>query len=102
MTKTKKDKRTAHQKEVDRIYEQLASIEDTGSREYQACLDSLKALTDVECTKLQAKPRKEYYELLKPFIVGAVGMAEILVILCYEERNIIPKKALDFVLRGRV
>lgn len=102
MKRPKKDKRTMHQKEVDRLYEQLASIEDQGSEEYQKCLESLKSLTEVECEKLQSKPKKEYYEILKPLIVGGVGIIEILTILLYEERNIIPKKALDFVLRGRV
>lgn len=98
----KKDKRTMHQKEVDRLYEQLSQIKDQGSEEYQECLESLKALTEVECAKMEAKPKKEYFEILKPVIVGAVGIIEILTILCYEERNIIPKKALEFVLRGRV
>lgn len=102
MATTKKDKRTMHQKEVDRLYEQLASIDDKGSDEYQKCLDSLKALTEVECEKIQAKPRKEWPEMIKPIIIGAVGIMEILTILACEKEIILPKKALDLVLRGRV
>ena len=97
----KKDKRTAHQREVDRLYEQLSAIEDTGSREYQQRLESLQALTEVEVKKSQIKPKVRKDEIVKPLIMGGIGILQILTILCYEERNIIPKKALDFVLRGR-
>lgn len=100
--KRKKDKRSAYQKEVDRLYERLANIEDQGSDEYKAVLETLKTLTEVECEKLRSKPRKDYYEILKPFVVGLVGLLQIGSIMAYEERNLLHKKALDFVLRGRV
>lgn len=99
---TKKDKRTAHQKEVDRLYKQLEGIEDQGSDEYQACLKSLKCLTEIECEKTQARPRPEWPEIVKPIVIGAVGIVEILTILACEKEIILPKKALDLVLRGRV
>lgn len=102
MARAKKDKRTMHQKEVDRIYTQLSEVEDTGSDEYQARLESLKTLTEIECDKMQAKPKRNYGDIIKPVVVGAVGTIQLFLIMGYEQYNLLPKKALEFVLRGRV
>lgn len=102
MKRTKKDKRSAHEKEVARIYEQLSQIKDTSSDEYKACLEALKSLTEVECEKLRSKPKKDRSEIGKAIVVGVVGIVQIATILIYEEHNIISKKAFDLVLRGRV
>lgn len=102
MAKQKKDKRTAYEKEVDRLYKQLASIEDQGSIEYKSCLASLKTLTEVECEKIRSKPRPEWPEMIKPVVIGAIGIVEILTILACEKEVILPNKVLNLVLRGRV
>lgn len=102
MAKQKKDKRTAYEKEVARLYEQLASIEDQGSIEYKSCLASLKTLTEVECEKIRSRPRPEWPEIVKPFLIGGIGIIEILVILGCEKEVILPNKVLNLVLRGRV
>lgn len=100
MKQTKKDKRSANQKEVDKLYGMLEKL-DPKDPKYQAVLGSIKTLEEINCNKLQAKPKRNY-ELLKPVIVGMVGLAEILIILGYEEGfGLFPKKALDFILRGR-
>lgn len=102
MDKIKKDKRTMHEKEVDRLYEQMSKIEDQGSEEYQRCLESLGKLTDVDCAKKQVASNKDRIEILKPLIGGAFGMLQVLAILNKEELAVVSSKALGFVLRGRV
>lgn len=102
MDKIKKDKRTMHEKEVDRLYKQMSQIKDQSSEEYQKCLESLEKLTEVECSKKQATSNKDTIEILKPLIGGAFGMLQVLAILHKEELAVVSSKALGFVLRGRV
>lgn len=102
MSKPKKDRRTAYQKEVDRLYERLTVV-DPASKEYKEVLDRLRTMTEIDCRKKEvAKDHKGRDEVIKTLVVGAIGIVEILTILGCEKEIILPKKALDLVLRGRV
>ena len=102
---TKKDKRTMHQKEVDRIYEAMSQIEDPSSEEYQRLEEALQKLADVQKTQYEATDGGKYKtEIVKTLLTLGLSLSQILLILYAEEIALkIPRsKALGFLVRGRV
>lgn len=92
---TKKDKRTNLEKEIDNLLE-LMRLESPGSNEYRAILDDLERL-------YKAKSLEKDRDVSPDTIAIVAGnLAGILLILKYEELNVITSKALSFVLKGRV
>lgn len=95
---TKKDKRTALEKEIDRVTESLEPMA-AGTDEYHAVVEDLRDLADIrEKTK---KTRKG----LDPNAIfnGIMTLTGIALILIYENSgNIVRSKALSFVWKGRV
>lgn len=101
--KAKKDKRTMHQKEVDRIYEAMSQIEDPTCQKYMLLEDSLQKLADVQKTQYEATDdHKQMTEILKVLVTMGFSMAQIWLIMNHEELRVISTKALGFVVRGRV
>lgn len=101
--KPKKDKRTMHQKEIDRIYEAMSKIEDQSSEEYQRLEESLQRLADVQKTQKEATDdKRDRTEIIKVLITMGFSMVQIWLIMNHEELRVISTKALGFVIRGRV
>lgn len=103
--KVKKDKRTMHQKEVDRIYEAMSEIDDLTSEEYQNLEDSLQKLANVQKTQYEATDGgKNRTEIIKTLLTLGISLSQILLILNAEEiaLKVVHSKALGFLVRGRV
>ena len=92
---TKWDKRTNLEKEIDSVLAIMATW-DPASKEYTAMTKNLEVLYKA---RNEEKTRR-----VKPdtFLVVAGNLLGIILILGYEETNVIRSKAMSFVLKGRV
>lgn len=100
--KVKKDKRSALDKEIDRILEKMSTVKDQTSSEYANLEESLQKLMDAKVSHKEATTdEKKWMELVKPVIVGAFGLIQIGLIMNHEEMRVISTKALGFILKGR-
>ena len=92
---TKWDKRTNLEKEIDAVLAIMSTWEPS-SPEYTAMTKNLEVLYKA---RNEEKTRK-----IKPdtVLVVAANLVGIILILGYEETNIIRSKAMSFVLKGRV
>lgn len=92
---TKRDRRTNLEKEIDRVLEEMSKLLPDSS-EYKTIGDNLEKLYKAkgESDKLKVKPDT---------IILVVGnLLGIVLILGYEQTNIITSKALNLVIKGRV
>lgn len=90
-----KKKETKLDKEIDNILDWMASMK-PGTDEYAKLANQLEKLYKIKC-----EGKKDG---IKPdtIVVVAANLLGILLILTYEEENIITSKALGFILKGRV
>lgn len=96
---TKKDKRTNLEKEIDQVLVDLSALAPQ-HKDYLVIMEHLERLY-----KLKSEDEtRSIARKLKPdtLIIVAGNLLGILLILNYEETNIIRTKALSFVLKGRV
>lgn len=92
---TRKDKRTNLEKEIDCLIQSMAK-EAPDTDEYRKMAENLEILYKAKALE---KDRSVSSDTLA---VVAGNLAGILLILKYEELNVITSKALGFVLKGRV
>jgi len=92
---TRKDKRTNLEREIDSVLLKMSTLT-PDSKEYTAMTKNLEVLYKA---RNEEKPCK-----IKPdtILVVAANLLGIVLILGYEETNIIRSKAMSFVLKGRV
>jgi hypothetical protein len=94
---TKRDKRTALEKEIDDLTATLQHI-DPYTDEYRDRLESIERLS-----KLRDENKKSKLRVSPDTMVVVAGnLAGILLILLHEKLHVISTKALNFVIRGRV
>lgn len=98
----KKDKRTKLEKEIDRLEDMLAEINDPSGDRYRAIQEMLcskyEALTRLNEVQADAKKRIDPNTLM--VVMG--GIAEILLIMHHEQLHVIATKAFSRVIRGRI
>lgn len=97
--KQKKDKRSEIDKEIDAILG-LMKDELPGEPEYDKNLEALERLTEI---RAKEKPVKEVRRIdPNTILVVLGGIAEIVLIMSYENLHIISKNALGRVLRPKI
>lgn len=97
--KLKKDRRTALEKEMDRLSTLLRDT-DPDSPEYTLLIDELTQLSEIQAKQ---KPVKEV-KRIDPNTVLVVlgGLAEIVLIMSYENLHVLSTKAFGRILRPRI
>lgn len=93
--KTKKDKRSNLDKEIDALLKVLDTI-DPSSEQYKDIALNVKTLCEAKATD---KSKKWSVDTVAPIAANLLG---IVLILSYEQWAPITSKALTFVIRGRV
>ena len=96
MKHTKKDKRTALEKEIDSVIDCMSKYQ-KDSKEYSAMLANLKSLMTL---KAEESAKKKVSPDTVAIVAG--NLLGIVLILTYEKANIITTKALGFIIKGRV
>jgi hypothetical protein len=93
---TKRDKRTAIDKEIDRVTE-IVSLLDPVSEEYTKVNENLTELKEGKAKdKANTKISKDV------IVTGLFSVIGILIIVGYEQANVMGSKALGLVIKGRV
>ena len=93
---TKQDKRTSIDKEIDRVVE-VMSITTSDSKEYKEMAVNLELLMKGRSYN------KDNTKISKDVLVtGVFSILSILIIVGYEQANVMASKALGFVVKGRV
>ena len=82
-------------KEIEDTLTLMASIKDKTCDEYEQLLSTLKQLYDLN------QKGKDHISKDSMLIVAG-NLTGILLILCYEQKDVITSKALGFVMKGRV
>ena len=94
--KTKKDKRSSIDKEIDNVIE-VMSILNADSPEYTKMAANLAVLMEGRSyNKGNNKVSKDV------IVTGIFSIVGILIIVGYEQANVIGSKAMGFVIKGRV
>jgi hypothetical protein len=91
----KKDKRTELEKAIDRTLEEMRYVL-PGSEEYTAMTKNLEILYKTKTVS------KEKSKMSEAWIVGGLGLVQLLCVLYFEKTDIIRSKAMSFILKGRV
>ena len=92
---TKKDKRTALEKEIDNLAEQMRTMDPTSDR-YKAMAEAIETLSKAKSYEKSKKVSPD------TIAVVVANLAGICLILFHEQAHVITSKAMSFVLRGRV
>ena len=92
---TKKDKRTALEKEIDNLAEEMRSV-DPSSERYETMAKNLETLSKAKSYEKSKKVSPDTIAVVAANLIG-IGL-----ILFHEQAHIVTSKALGFVLRGRV
>lgn len=93
---TKQDKRSAIDKEIDSVIEKMSKLE-PNSEGYKDMASNLEVLMKGRSYN------KDKNVVSKDVIVTCLfGVAQILIIVGYEQMNVMGSKALGFVTKGRV
>lgn len=97
--KLKRDKRTELDKEIDELVE-IMREEKFSSDEYAQYLERLERLTEIRAKEKPVKERRSLDPNTILVVLG--GLAEIGLIMGYENLHIISKNALGRVLRPKI
>lgn len=95
MRKTKLDKRTNLEKEIDNVLE-VMSVMKTDSKEYAETVKCLETLYKAKSGEKQSGISPDTIAIVAGNLLG------IVLILSYEKANVITSKALGFIIKGRV
>lgn len=95
----KKDKRTAVEKEMDRLMQYLNDT-DPDSPEYDGILEEVERLSEIQNKEKFGKERKPIDPNTILVVLG--GVAEIVLIMSYENLHVISTKAFGRILRPKI
>lgn len=96
----KKDKRTELEKEIDRLVFKMSLIEDQTSDEYKKYVDQLNALTGINVNSRSVKEVKAIDPNTILVVLG--GLAEIVLIMSYENIHVLSTKAFNRILKPKI
>lgn len=100
MKRTKKDRRTALEKEVDRLTEELVGMK-PATDEYKATVERIEQLTKANQERnYPGKPREKLNANTVLVVLGSLG--EIILMLNFEKVHVITSKCMGRILKGRV
>ena len=92
----KKDKRTPLEKRIDELTERMANY-DQFCPDYTQMSENLRTLTEAN-SRLKESEQKWHLDGNVVF-TGIMALAQIIIILIYEERNVLKSKAVNFVTK---
>lgn len=90
----------ANIKKIDEMIDiqlKLSEVAEVGSDEHQACMKQIKELTELRTRLAESKVSERLFDKVKlspdVLVSGAISVASILIILKYEEKDVITSKA---------